>query len=275
MIKTAKSGYTIVEVLIVLAISTSLLFAAIAVFKGQQGETQFTQAVQDFNSKIINYANQVSAGTFPDSGNYSCTPHDSTSNPPTFDTTGGGLGGRQGCIFLGRAMQAVQGSSNINIYTVVGNQLDNNGNSANSITDSQPTAATISSPSFQFILADTYSIPYNAAVQSVKAYNAGGTLLAGDWYMSGFYTSLDASADNVSGGTQMNLYGYSLPHNAAPQSLTVKNCIETASPCSAGGFQPISRWLVCVQNADNTKKFGLSISGTTQGIITQIQDGTC
>jgi len=266
----AKSGYTIIEVLIVLAISTTLLFAAIAVFKGQQGETQYIQSVQDINSKVINYANQVSAGTFPDSQGINC--NDNISAPPTISLSSGNLGSRQDCIFLGRAMQVGLNSSEIDFYTVVGNRSTGTGDAVGDITQAYPTATVILGSPIQFLLTDTYNLEYGSTVKAVKAYSASGAPLPGDWYMAGLYVSLNAT-DSASGNTQLDLYGYDLPNNTPPRTTAVSDCIRTNNPCTS--VQPISKWNVCIQNADKNKQFGLNIRSTTEGLTTELTDGTC
>lgn len=264
MIKASK-GYTIVEVLLVLAISTTLLFAAITVFKGQQSETQFTQAVQDLNSKIINITDQVAAGTFPDSEQYSCTP--GAGGPPSLSAAAsGGAGTRESCLFLGRAIQVgISDHSILNIYTIVGNRNNISGQTATSINDAIPTAASITSGgSEQFVMNDTYTLGGGAKVSAVTKNGLGTPLI-----MAGFYTSLNGTTASSSGSLQLDLIGYPL---ANENTLPVKACIKGPPACAP---QALKKWDLCVQNAAGDHTTLISVISNASGVTTQQTDNGC
>jgi len=284
MRQTAKSGYTIVEVLIVLAISTSLLFAAIAVFRGQQEESEFIQAVQDLNSKIINYSSQISAGTFPNSENYSCSPGGAA--PPTLSTAGANkeLGGRDGCLFLGRAIQVIENSSDIYVYTVIGNVANSSNQINTDIASSlpEPTYRTDCASSFKnptcWVLTDKYTINSNATV--TKAW-INGVAKTQPWYMAGIYSSLDANSDSSAGTINLNFYGYNLVGDVIPSSWgagNIKDCIEatasTIKSCNTLTKQ-IDTWNICVKDANANHTFLLSIFRSTSGLSTKLTDNGC
>lgn len=62
------AGYTLVETMIVLAISGLLAVSAFALVGGQRAKSEFTQAVRDFESKLVDVANDVAKGYFPNKG---------------------------------------------------------------------------------------------------------------------------------------------------------------------------------------------------------------
>src|SRR3990167_10157354 len=70
--KSIRGGFTVLEVLIVLAITGLLFISAVTLFRGKQTQTQFNQAMHDLESKIQSIANVVKSGSFPDSENYNC-----------------------------------------------------------------------------------------------------------------------------------------------------------------------------------------------------------
>src|SRR5438309_338070 len=117
-----SNGYTIVEVMIVLAVSTLLLFAAIRVFSGSQGETQFSQAMQDINSKIQNYINQIKAGNYQGSEGFKCDVQVEPSGVRPYLTPSGTdtVGTNEKCVFLGRAIQVIENGGTMYVYTVIG-----------------------------------------------------------------------------------------------------------------------------------------------------------
>ena len=267
----ALKGYTIIEVLIVLAISTSLLFAAIAIFKGQQSETEFSQAVQDLNSKIVNYADQITAGTFPDSQSYNCSAGGSPlapTNPPTLSAGSNGVGSRQDCVFLGRAIQVdTIGRGNINVYTIVGNRNASSGETAASVKDTNPTAATITvAGNPQFVMNETYTLGGGAVISSVKAKTTSG-ITNNNWAMTGIYTDLNGSVSSATGSLQLQMIGYPLPSGG---TSSVKSCIQGGSGCVSA--DTLSEWDLCVQNSDASHAMLLAVTSNSSGISTKLTD---
>ena len=276
----AKGGYTIVEVLIVLAISTSLLFSAIIVFRGQQDATVYTQTVQDLNSKIINYADQVAAGTFPDSQQYTC---DGTKPHPVLSQASGNLGGRQGCIFLGRAIQAASNGSGINIYTILGKQTQSSGDPASSISQASPEPAVLGAPCGGagipacWVLSDTYNLAAGAKITKATAVHPSGATY-NDW-MAGMYISLDQNGDS-SGGLQQALWGYNLSGTPPASNFASSNVLDCIEHTGAPGYGPcindqIGSWNLCIQNVNNKHSFLMAIKSSQAGIATSLTDNGC
>ena len=119
-----SSGYTIVEVLIVLAVSSALLVAALLLVNGQQQKTAFFQSIHDIQNQINSVINNVSTGYYHNTNNFTCTAGVADIEPQISAGTNS-QGQNQGCIFIGRAMQfGVHGTSGAgyNIYNLVGLQ---------------------------------------------------------------------------------------------------------------------------------------------------------
>lgn len=119
-----QQGYTIVEVLIFLAVSAVLFGSTMALLAGKQQKAQFSNAVRDFETQIIDVANDVSNGYYQSSGNIACT----AGNPPNV-TVGSPqqTGTNSDCVLLGRIIKLGYGATpqdeKIGIYTLVGNRL--------------------------------------------------------------------------------------------------------------------------------------------------------
>jgi prepilin-type N-terminal cleavage/methylation domain-containing protein len=117
-------GFTIVETLVVLAV-TGVLFSAIVVtLSGRQAKTQFTQAVQEIQSQIQQVISDVATGYYPSAHNFNCT---ATLAGPQFTAGTTEQGGNEGCIFLGKAIQlGVPSTKNtiedFKIYSIAGLQ---------------------------------------------------------------------------------------------------------------------------------------------------------
>lgn len=99
----SQGGFTIIETLIVLAVSGALFLSAVLLVAGQQRKVEFSQAVQDARSVIEQTITEVGAGYYPNGGNVSCTP---VGGNLSISATGGvGQGANTGCIFLGKVLQ--------------------------------------------------------------------------------------------------------------------------------------------------------------------------
>ena len=72
-IHASKAGFTIVEVIIVLAVSSVLLVSALSLVGGQQKKAEFTQALSDIQSQIDGVMNNVATGYYANPGNFQCT----------------------------------------------------------------------------------------------------------------------------------------------------------------------------------------------------------
>lgn len=121
-------GFTIIETLVVLAVSAGLFVAVAATLGGRQGRTEFSQSIQDIRTQIQQVANDVSAGFYPDTNNYTCTP---AGTGPSFSSGSSEQGGNTGCIFLGKVIQfQIAGTSDpeqFKVYTLAGLQQDSTG----------------------------------------------------------------------------------------------------------------------------------------------------
>jgi prepilin-type N-terminal cleavage/methylation domain-containing protein len=101
--KNNVRGFTIVETLIVIAVSGVLFLAAILMVAGQQRKVEFTQAVNDIKTVIDQTISEVATGYYPNTGNVRCAV--SGGNLSITNAANAGQGANTGCIFLGKAMQ--------------------------------------------------------------------------------------------------------------------------------------------------------------------------
>lgn len=122
-----QAGYTIIEVMIFLAVSGALVLSAFGLFSGRIQRTQFTQAVQAFDSRLKTTANSAATGTFPETP-FSCTTP-GNEDPIINPLSGGAQGTRTACIFVGKVVAPASTCSApltttkceaVDIYSVVG-----------------------------------------------------------------------------------------------------------------------------------------------------------
>lgn len=122
--KQRFAGYTVVEVLIFLAVTAGLFVAAASVIGGQQARTEFSTAVKEFELKIGDIVNNVSTGYYPSLENFSCSA--GNSGGPALSTTPADQGTNGECVYLGRAIQFAPdgvGKESYRVYTLIGRRL--------------------------------------------------------------------------------------------------------------------------------------------------------
>jgi len=121
-------GFTIIETMIVLGVSSFLLLMALVYVGGKQNSTEFYQAINQLQLQIQSTINDVTNGNYPGYTNFTCTP---TSTGLSIVSGATGQGQNLGCIFLGKAIQFgvsnASGNQDMNIYTIVGSQCTQGG----------------------------------------------------------------------------------------------------------------------------------------------------
>jgi len=99
--RRTDGGFTIIETMIVLTVSTVLFMAAVILVAGQQRKVEFSQAIRDIQSNIQKTINEVNTGYYPNNG-LSCSVSAGTLVLAAGATN---QGSNTGCIFLGKALQ--------------------------------------------------------------------------------------------------------------------------------------------------------------------------
>jgi Tfp pilus assembly protein PilE len=124
--RQAGRGFTIVEVMIFLAISGAMFIIAYFGMRQQQDGVSFRQALNSIELKIREVFNNVDNGYFGNIGEYTC----STSGSPNYQvaidyesgsTSGGGNSGD--CVFIGKVIDFESNDSQMDIETLVGSRL--------------------------------------------------------------------------------------------------------------------------------------------------------
>lgn len=243
------SGFTIVETMIVLAVTSAMFIVAMLAFNGQQEKTRFTQANRDFESKMRDIANDISTGYFPDQSGVQCS---ASGTGVSFVPSGSAQQGTNDqCIFLGKAVRltgCTGGCKNLAIEVVAGRRQDS-GEEVTTLAQARPTVATAYS--------DSYTMQYGLVPK--KVVNAGGTLIAGFALMSSLAGY--QNGDPVSGSQSSSLYGINEGVDFNGQVGLVRDSNLT------------SKVTICLSNdaaGNNGRKAALTISDTSSGIVTDV-----
>jgi len=269
-------GYTVIEVMIVLGITGVLFSSAVMVFQGQQSKTSLSQNMYDFASKLQSYVTEVNSGVYDNASAYSC----SVSAGKATLTSGGGV--NNDCLFVGRAIQLIPDSSDVYIYTIIGNRnlysgATDTGKTAQSLEDTNPQVAAVGG---SMVMVDKFSFPSDLKFSSAKATAADGTALSGYGDLVGIYEDLSGSG----AGTNLATLAFPFPQagdqNVA-YSSTMAACLALNSNCASStngyggsGYQRLSNWSICIQNSSTTKA-QVKVKTSSGGISTEVDTQSC
>ncbi len=128
------AGYTITEVMIVLAVSSAMFVAIALLFSGRQARIEFNQAVRAFEAELQNIMNDVSTGYYQ--SDFACTV--GATGPPNISNSQPSVTGtNSGCIFLGKVITPNDPAISSTISTLVGRRAVN-GRDVETIAEAQP-----------------------------------------------------------------------------------------------------------------------------------------
>ena len=168
-----QGGFTVIEVLIVLAVTAGLFVSAAIMIGGRQNQTAFDQAVRQIESQIQQVINEVSNGYFPDT-DFSCSA--GALGPVLSSAPSGGQGTKSGCIFVGKAIQfRITGTDpeQFIIHTLAGLQKLPSGQETTGLYNALPKS-----------VAPSTAEPANPDISIVEKLENGLTT-SGMWYNSG------------------------------------------------------------------------------------------
>jgi hypothetical protein len=156
----APLGYTIVEVMVVLAISTAMFVMASSFINGRQATTAFTQGTNDFTHRIQAVIDQVNDGEFSDI-NIQCNGGGGLITAPSLGG-GQGQGKNAPCVFLGKDINLARDRTTYEVIPVAGSRLNNTGVA--------PTTLLTNEADAKFIdpLRTTSQIPQNLDIRNVR-----------------------------------------------------------------------------------------------------------
>lgn len=154
-------GYTIVEVMIVIAVTGALFVSAAVLISGRQQQTQFGQAIREVRSQIQQVITEVNNGFYPSRNNFSCTV--TGAGAPQFAVANNAQGTNEGCVFLGKAIQfQVQGTDpeQFRVLSIAGRQRSAAGDEVASLAQAQPRAIAPDGGAIQVDASVTQALQY-------------------------------------------------------------------------------------------------------------------
>jgi type II secretory pathway pseudopilin PulG len=297
---TSMRGYTIFEVMIVLAVTGVIFLSAVTLFSGRQDKTQFSQSLFDLQSKIQSYANQVSTGSFPGTNDLKCyvkdLGSDAESHPhhraslvsPTSPLVASSNYGD--CVYIGKAVELVRSdgvpatkANKLYTYDVLGlhyfyanSCATATSDVATSVAQACPTpAANYDVDPHKYVSFETYTPLSGLKLLSAKFNSNEADVLA---LYSAFQTA-SASSQGLTAYAVPSLLNYNAPEGANTDEIETqfRDCIDLQHPISGvdehcDQLLPVSDkgWKLCIQDTNTNRKVELVVYGTSTGISTKL-----
>ncbi len=249
-------GFTIVETLIVLAVTGALFISAMALIGGQQAKTEFSQSVRELDSKIRDLANDVTTGNYSIPAKYSCAVSGGTLTilPSATDT----LGNNKDCLFIGKVLQPGYGADRniLRIYTVAGRRLKAAGGDVTNLNEATPQSMGAGS------YMDTKLEGGLMVGRVTYDYGVGG---GGDIDAFGFFTTFPTAAASgnglTSGSSLTDIYPLigTLP---APSPSGTTGVVETVIANLLGAIPKNPTITVCVLSGGTDQHATITIGGS-------------
>lgn len=265
-----KQGYTIVEVMVFLAISGFMFIIAASFVSGRQATAEFKQGMNSINDQTRQVINDVSNGFYPSNSDFPC--HANAAGPPLFSGTNAEQGANQGCVFLGKVIQFSLDAnpSDYAVYSIAGRQNVGGVNTAApaSFVQAQPRAITAPTD-----LTQINHIEWGVRVTNM--YN-GAPNPSNEIGAVGFFGSFNASSQ----GSSQTVTAVAIPHSRLnwSQSAMLSGSLNLPSEPidldNAVAANPNPNILICFQGGIG--QFGsLNIGGNSgQRLSTSIRIGT-
>lgn len=270
-------GYTIVEVMVFLAV-TSLLFAMIATtFSRRQGRQEFSVAARDMESRLQDIANDVSTGFYSNPGTFRCTTPGGIPDIDPIPASAGTQGTNEDCIYIGRAAQfdLANGDGgnnryNYNLYSIVGARQTTSGDDVMSYAQANP--RTITSPPQGVDLTQNVQLPAGLRFARMHV-RSGGTYtpIRGVAFISTFG---DDAAN--SGSLSVNVLPLAVASSNNAKS-TVVDSVSNLASTGGTGSNPEDGIYICF-NGDNSDQYAeYHLGGSNARLTTslEIREGSC
>ncbi|HZP55674.1 MAG TPA: type II secretion system protein [Candidatus Saccharimonadales bacterium] len=282
------TGYTIVEVMLVLAVSSFLLVSALVVFQGQTKKTSFDLTVSNVQSAIKANINDLINNVAYSGTDQKCQvsyegatgTYDERYWHLDFLPGNDNPGTDSDCVTLGRAIGPYRGSDLVKTYSVVASRLkiDSPRTSSDSPGPALSTNLTDSAPTIYTAAGKDTSVCHQCIFSSNVIYTNDASNTLHTQQLVGFYR--DANGDLKAYGYNFHIagaFGYGCANDTG--GVCAKKCIEDVwnDNITGGCQQPheISHWIICMSDgsfvaSDHPETALIYVDITSQGVNTRI-----
>ena len=265
MISVGKriGGFTIIEVMVVLASTGALLIIAMTVIGGQVASTNFQTGTRSFATQLQNIANQVTSGQYSVS-NIDCSTSNAGPVSVTIASGANNQGSINGCVFAGKNIYIDQYGSSGSIYVFP-------------VAAPSPSSGTLIS---YFRMIDnkanlfTYSMNSGLSIKCINT-NMGSCNSSNNDYKICGLGILATDNTTANNGSQYDLY--KMEGNSTRQGSPCSTNTPKPGPCSDGqicqyndaGFNEnskISSATFCIQQSGSNRVLGVTISSNANNL---------
>ncbi len=244
-------GYTILETIIFLVITSFLFISFVTVFGGRQQAVEFTQTTKEAQSQIQAIINEVASGFYANNSSLTCSVGAGSTAPPTFISIPSQQGTSNQCVYIGKALHlGIAADREYHAISLAARRLNSTGKEVSSLKEAIPTAipGAVETAKFQYQLYVTRIVVPDLPGQ------AFGSVL--------FLTSLpkyQALTSTLASGAQRVSFG-ALPSTTLASTLeqaitSVSNITDQGDPSPGSKQQvvmnPQSGIYICFANTPN------------------------
>lgn len=207
---TRPLGYTIVEVMIVLAVSGLMFILAANFINGRQARNSFQQGVNELASRIQGVVSDVTDGHFSDIP-MTCTV--GASGLDIIQAATPNQGSNPSCVFMGKMLHFKQDETAYEVFSLAGAREKADGSPVVDLSDAEPTV-------ISFLTAPG-TTPQSLLIRSMKVTDGSGAVDNDKWTI-GFVQSLGGADTgggdiNYASGAQTTQMVY--VHNISAQPM--------------------------------------------------------
>ncbi len=274
-----QQGYTILEVLIFVAVSAFIFISAMVAINGRQQQVQFTQGVREFEAKIQDIMNDISTGYYPTNQTIRCQV---TGGVVSFNFNSGNtetLGGNSDCIYAGKVIQVLPSGTNSDIrliiYNLAGKRYADTDNTllADTLSEVAPkmvstTTVTEEDSAEEYLTRFGLKITKLTEVTAISPSPSFGALAIMPKLGGGGVNADNSQAQQVSVGT---IFGTAANQDESTLAGFVNQLKE--SPVASNGYfnQTSAGVVICLVDASNANRKA-SVTITSSGARLQIDD---
>lgn len=273
--KRRQHGFTMVEVMIFLAISGAMLGWSVLSIRGRQQQVQFSQAVREFENVIKDYINDIGTGYYPNAANTSCTvsnPFNASSDIRFAPSGTATAGSNKDCIFLGKAIQfGVHGSNgeDYNVYTVLGRRQTPSGSSLRDVTsfrEARPTPLLKDTGGDTFDYTEHKSLGWGTHITGVSS------------GLIGFFTTFAQSGSRGLESGSADTQSIAIPDSSGsvfPFDATQNTAVNAIRDYQVDTPAPFTPQTICLSRADNEETALITIGSNGRSIDVDTEFKAC
>jgi len=268
-----QAGYTVLELMIVIAVSAGMFGIVATTFSGRQQQVQFTQAVRDLDSRIKDIRNDVSLGYYSANESVTCTTNNGNNPEPIVNDVGPGsadpLGSNEDCVYIGKALQFSPGGNNnfnadndqlMKIFNIVGLRVDGNGSNPTTVADAVPTA--IPNP-------EQALLKWGLRVKSIRYTNNANVVSETNGIA--IFTRLNRGSDLQVSASDEAVQVSAMPNVSADSSeSSMRSEIRLIGDNLLNGTMNLnnaSSIVMCVSDAEDNRKATITFGGSISGSV--------